>query len=437
MKIITYFIFIYLLSFPVFGIQQLIVSDILNVALNNNLEIKIAKNKHKIAEARTNLAWSTIFPKIGLESSIIRQENYYSNQYNNGAAINSYYSVMGSFNQTLFSTEALTAIGSSKLRLDAANSLLEDTSAKIYYKVLTAYLSIIKLQKNLSILVDSKMQLKKILNQIKELRNNGLATEIDVLRTKSNLSRIDVSIVNIKNEIDIMYNNLELLINSPLKTRKLDFTIVEQLYSNDILPNTTSADIVLAKRKDYQYLLYTSKLLKANIDINKNKGLPILVAFGKAGFVSKESFDFKAAGLRNSLDWNMVVKLSWNFWDFGETSAKTEEARQNYLIKINELELLRKNIQNELTNNYLHIKASKAKISSLKKEELTNRKAFNLMRSRYYLGEVTNLELIDAQNKLSKTKSELINAKVDYVIEIVSWLYNTGKLTDYFNKGES
>ena len=64
-----------------------------------------------------------------------------------------------------------------------------------------------------------------------------------------------------------------------------------------------------------------------------------------------------------------------------------------------------------------------------------NEDAFKLMNSRYNLGEVTNLELIDAHNQLLTARKKLVQAKIEYATQIVKWLKATGQLLPYFEKG--
>ena len=71
----------------------------------------------------------------------------------------------------------------------------------------------------------------------------------------------------------------------------------------------------------------------------------------------------------------------------------------------------------------------------MQEEEKLDIDVFNLINSRYHLGEVTNLELIDAQTQLSNVRGRLVGAKIDYAQNVVQWLKATGQLSQFFKKG--
>ena len=92
-------------------------------------------------------------------------------------------------------------------------------------------------------------------------------------------------------------------------------------------------------------------------------------------------------------------------------------------------------IDTELYNISLNIAANKEKVKSLQEEEQVDIETYNLVNARYTVGEVTHLELIDAQNTLSDVRSRLVGARIDVVLELLKWLKATGKLNEFINKG--
>ncbi|MEK6558035.1 MAG: TolC family protein, partial [Candidatus Margulisiibacteriota bacterium] len=80
---------------------------------------------------------------------------------------------------------------------------------------------------------------------------------------------------------------------------------------------------------------------------------------------------------------------------------------------------------------------SKEKIDAITEEVTVNEDAFKLMNSRYNLGDVTNLELLDAHNQLLNARKNLVEAKIDCANQILRYLRATGQLLSYFKKGVS
>ncbi|MDD5455749.1 MAG: TolC family protein [Candidatus Margulisbacteria bacterium] len=427
---------------------------VINLANQNNLQIQIARDKYNIARAQTNQAWSTVFPKFSIAAGYNKIDSYQNRLSNTafssfGAAfanvpsinmsafgslsalnVNDIYSAKASVSQIIFNGNVMPAIIASDYGLKAAQAQLDFTKEEVYSNIFSLYLTIIQLEKNIEVLEDTKKQFDQILNKAVELQKNGLATQMDVLRSKSGLASIKVSLINLKNNLDTLYNNLELLLNTKLAVRKLDSSIINDLYQANNYPVDADLNKVINERSDYLQFENTLKLLQTNIDIQRGNYWPTVMLVGSYGYQNSTGFSFNDA----NRDWSYGINGNWNVFDFGTTQSKVDEAQANYEIISKQQEQMKKSIDNELTNNLHGIKAAKAKIESIEEEEKVNIEATNFTRSRYNLGDVTNLELIDAHNQLLNARSKLIEAKVEYALQVIKWLKSIGQLARYVEK---
>jgi outer membrane protein TolC len=80
------------------------------------------------------------------------------------------------------------------------------------------------------------------------------------------------------------------------------------------------------------------------------------------------------------------------------------------------------------------LKATFEKIDAIGEEVQANADAYELMNSRYLLGEVTNLELIDAHNQYLTAKKKLVEAKIEYAGLALKWMRSTGTFLSYIQK---
>ncbi len=434
--------------------QAVSIQNVVDLAAKNNLQINISQHKLNIAQAQTDGAWSSIFPKISLSSGVNRMESYSAKLSSasfagfgaafanvpsiNMAALSStamspmqdYYSAKASVSLVLYNQAAYAAIGVNKDGLAAAKNEYANTLEETNFNVSKLFLNILQMEKQLDNLNESKQQMLQLLDKIQQLKKNGLATQIDVLRTKASVSSLQVNIITVSNNIEIMYGSLEMLLNSPLAVRKLDMDIVNKLYEEKINFDY-SLENVLNNRFDYNQLLATIELLQANISIQESNRLPTLMAVGSYGYQGTNGFNFGDV----NKDWSYGINGNWNIFDSGATGSKVKEAKENYEILASQAQLLKKSVANELNNDVLGFKSAKAKVASTEEELQVNEEAYLLMNSRYTLGEVTNLELIDAHNQLLSAKNKLISAKIEYSVQVLKWLKDNGQLTKYYNKG--
>ena len=397
--------------------------DILDDAERNNISIQIYKHKFNIANAQTKQAWSTVFPKFSFDAGANRMQSAV-------VPLANYYSASIGLSQILFNGSVFPAITASDYGLQAAKADLAATKETVYYNVVNLYFSIIQFEEQLDVIKDSKDQLQRILNQTYELNKNGLATEIDVLRTKASLSGVNATVISMANAKETMKNNLEMLLNKELTGERFDSSIITKLYESGIIDNGIGIEDVLKKRQDYQQLKNITALMKTNIDIQSGGYLPSLVLVANYGYQGTNGFNFND----NNKDWLLGVNGNWNVFDFGTNQAKIDEAMENYKIMDRQVAQLKLAIEKELVGINLNIKSAKAKIEAVKLEEKSNNDVFNMVNSRYHLGEVTHLELMDAQNSLSRARGKFVEAKIEYAMNVLQWLKATGKILNYFEK---
>ena len=439
----------------VFAETPIPVMDLIKLAHQNSLQIQIAQNKLGVVKAQTDQAWSTIWPKLSLSGGYNRMDSYSAraagssfglfgavlsvvpsvnlsplNAMAGMSTIGDYYSAKLSLSQILWNGSALTAIGVSDYGLAGAKAQYSAAKEDTYLGVLNLAFSIIQTEKNLDVMNESKKQLQGLYNKVIELQKNGLATRIDVLRTKASLAGMNVSIIALQNALQGMFNTLEMLVNAPLPSRTLDGQIIETLYKTFPVPSKVEVNAVLEKRYDYLQLLNTSKLMDATVDIARWSGLPSIMFVGSYGYQGVNGFNFNDS----NRDWMVGVNANWSFLDFGTTEGKISESDHAAQQMRQQLEQFKKAIANDLDSLQLSLKATYDKIDAIGEEVVANADAFELMNSRYVLGEVTNLELIDAHTQFLTAKKKLVEAKIEYAGLALKWMKANGTLLAYIKK---
>ena len=436
----------------IFGVMSfaensvLTVPDLLNLADQNSIQLQVAQSKVNLANAQYVEAFTAILPKFSANGGYTKMDSYatrlqmqeFALMLNNPAIANmsseaEYWSAYGKVTQLLFNGNVLPAIQGGTYGLQAAQQGLASTREDVYFSIVKMYLATIQIDKQLEVQKESKDQLEKILARVIEMKNNGLATQIDVLRTQASVSGIKVAITNLLSAKDIMLSNLEMLVAGSFQGKSLDSQIVDRLYSDSVYNPSMSVDAVLPNRPDYSQLQATKLLMNSVIDLQAGSWLPTLVAYAQYGYEGTDGFRFDSS----NRDWMYGINGSWSVFDFGTTGAKIDQAKANASMVDQQIEATRRGVVNDLKTIALNIKAARANIDALKEEEQLDVDTFNLINSRYHLGELTNLELIDAQNQLLNVRGRLVGAKIDYAQNVVLWLKATGQLSTYFKKGVS
>lgn len=405
-------------------------TQLLKITSQNNLSIQMAQQKVKVAEAQLAQAWSAVFPKITLEAGANRLDGPQTRLAGIGMA--DYYSAKAGVNQLVFNGSVGPAIVASDYLLKGANAELQTSKEEVFFNVIKIYLTLIQLKEQKQVLQDSLDSLNKLLNKVQQMQISGLVTKTDVLRTKSGISAMKVGMINLQNTIDILRSNLNMLVNSDVGSLVIDEADIDKLYNTVTYNPVLKCSDILENRGDYRQLDNTASLLKTAVDINSGAWFPTIVIVANSGYSGMNNgFNFSD----NDREWMYGINGSWSFFDFGQTGAKIDEAKANYKRMEQQLEQFKLAIDTELYNISLNISANKEKVKSLQEEEQVDIETYNLVNARYTVGEVTHLELIDAQNTLADVRSRLVSARIDVVLELLKWLKATGKLNEFINKG--
>lgn len=405
-------------------------TQLLKIASQNNLSIQMAQQKVKVAEAQLSQAWSAVFPKFTIDAGANRIDSAQTRVLFGSSA--DYYSAKAGLSQLLFNGSVGPAIVASDYLLKGAYAEMQTSKEDVFFNVIKIYLTLIQLQEQKQVLSDSLDSLNKLLNKVQQMQISGLVTKTDVLRTKSGISAMKVGMINLQNTIDILRSNLNMLVNSDVSGLVIDEGDIAKLYNTVTYDPALKCSNVLENRGDYRQLDNTASLLKTAVDINSGAWFPTFVFVANSGYSrANNGFNFTGA----DRDWMYGLNGSWSIFDFGQTGAKIDEAKANYKRIQQQLEQVKLAIDTELYNISLNISANKEKVKSLQEEELVDIETYNLVNARYTVGEVTHLELIDAQNTLADVRSRLVSARIDVVLELLKWLKATGKLNEFINKG--
>ena len=290
---------------------------------------------------------------------------------------------------------------------------------KIYYQ-----LSASKTQLNI---LDANIErLNKLAHDAEIMYQNGFAEKLDVDKVSVQLNNLQTEKLKANNSVAIGYMGLKMLMGMPVKdSLVLTDVINEQNLTGDVLVEN---DFQYNIRKDFQYLNTVKKMNEFNVKRYQLSYLPTVSISGAYSKNAQRSkFDFFESG-----DWfaTSLVSLNINLPIFNgfATDAKVKRTKIELKQVENQIEALKNNIDNEITQAKLNYMSSVATVQFQKKNMSLAETVYAQTKKKFETGTGSNTEISAAQADLVSAQNNYMNALYSALIAKVDLLKATGKL---------
>lgn len=417
-------------SFQTLVSQQVLTLDnAIQTALQNNLNIKIAKNNALISENNAIPANAGLIPNLVLTSGGTYQRNDSrsedirgeitegGNIFRGNAAIGFdyvFFDGMGKTN-TFKKLKKQTDLASLNLQFNIENEILN---------VISQYYETVLLAEQVDIALKSLELSSNRLQRVQTKREFATATLIEELNTQVNYNEDSLNLAN----ATINYKNSKTRLNTLLgRSADTQFEVEPELRtfsfpSYDSLKDEALSQNILIKLSEQNI-----DIAEYDLKISKSVLYPQISANANYGFNGVNSeIGFQA---RNKT-WGFLggMTMSYNIFDGGRRKANIENARLNILNtelekKQVELDILQ-NLDN-VYNNFLYFNDI-AKIQQ--RNVATATINYNRTEEQFKLGKVTGVEIREAQLNLVRAESMLLSAQYNAQIAGYALLQTIGQL---------
>lgn len=406
----------YLLSavFPAKAQDSLMTArEAVDIALQNNLRIQIAKTDQDIARINNNWGnagkWPTVTAGIGNTEALTNLNQKFSNgsEIIRNGVTNNILSANVSANWRIYNGMRVRATKERFEELERISDLqLKQEIVRLTYDVLIAYYNLVRL--NLQIRATAAIiDLSKEREKIAETRFNvGSAAKTDLLQASIDLNTQQVNLTNIRQQIRVSRSVLNNLLkrepDAPLAV--LDTAFGQQLVDlEDFKKRTESQNfqLMLAQR-DRAVLLQDRRIINAQrlpvLSLNSNTSFNRNKATG-GFFLTNQTYG-------PNIGVNLAVPIFNN--NVTRTQLKVNELQQQQQQL--QYDLLKTEIRRDLQVAYDEYKNALA-VSELEKENVKLAKENNFISTeRFRKLQSNSIELRQAQLSLIEAQDRYINA---------------------------
>ncbi|MCX7879691.1 MAG: TolC family protein [Ignavibacteria bacterium] len=442
-KVLFFLIF---LSFSVFSqekgnIKTYSLKECLDIALQNNPQIKIAETSISVAGAEITSAFGNFLPSVNFSLGYTRQLNQQEvpkiniggqtlqvgkiepNSYNMGLSVS--YDLFDGFRREAYYSQA-------KDKMNSAFSDFTKVTKDVTLNVIKAYANLVR---NKKILESRKQDFeigKKDLERIRSLYEVGSIPFTNVLSQEAELTNKEIQIITAENEVknskayllSLMGVAPELSIDVIDSDLPEDFTDEEIKKFRELFSNFDKiVDKAFANRLEIISLNQQIEAGKAALTIARATYFPTLSTYGGWSWANSEFNKFSELG-RSYIGLSLRIPIFENF----RTNYQIELARAQ-LIQLDMQKLqVEQTIRREIITSLNNLESAEKQLIATRRSLEYAEKNFQNISEKYRLGSVSSIDYYYANNLFINSKINHINAVIGYYIAQKEILYATGQL---------
>lgn len=380
----------------------------IELALKNNNAVQLAKAKLQEASAGKGAALGSFLPQISASGTYYRMTPNKFGDIELGSADN--YTLRGTAQQTFLTWgKLINAYRIAGLSFNIEQEAFRQAQAQTKVQATEGFYGALLARKMEELMKESYDQLKRHVNQVQALYDNGLARKLDLMRAKVGLTNMQVQLSQIENGSKLalasLLTTLGLKPETPIAlSGDLEFSPWNVDYNQAL-------DAAWTKRPELLQLRKTAQIADLATRIALTANLP--TAFAQFNYDYKKPLGFEP---KWGSDWNLTVGLTMpiftgltNWHKLIQAQAQQRQARIGVAMLEDGVRLEIQALVNTLNQEIENIKNQKENVDVAEE-------ALKIAETSYQNGLITNLEYMDTQLALLQSRVSYLNSLTNYKI---------------------
>ena len=438
----------------------------IDYALENNISIKQNALNTQLAEQAMLQSKASALPNLNANAfhnyNFGRTVDPFTNEFATERVLANSFSL--SSNVTLFNGfQTVNTIKQNRLDFLAVKYDVDKTRNDISLAIANNYLQILFSEELVGIANNQLGIIKQQLNRTKKLVEQGALAKGALLDIEAQEAMDELQLVNAENQLELSYLSLIQLLDldsvSDFEIAKPDIDIPEggvligtpgQIYDAaiSIQPQIKSAEykvesslkgLSVSKGGNSPRLSMGGSYGTGYSDARRNitdtlSSYAVPIGYTQSGedvFTPFYNYNYETTPFNKQIDDNINKSFGFNLAIpiFNGLQTRTSISRAKIAVKNAQynLQLQKNQLNKDITQAYADATAAFKKYRATAKTVSALQEAFNYTEQKFNVGMVTSVEYNDAKNKLTKAKSDLLQAKYDYVFKTKVLNFYQGK----------
>lgn len=396
---------------------HLSVQALFDLGVENNLQLAASRLKEQMATERLSTARMALYPdiEVGLKGGVLGQPVVFQNGLSNPTRPDTpdwqqNYAI--DFSQPLYQGGRIKyAIRQADLEKEIASLQTHVSKADLKLVLLEQYLNLFSLYKQCKVLNRNIEESERRLKDIRQMKEEGLITNNDVLRSEMQLTNNRLSLTETQNNIRLVSQRLDILLGQNENLIIFpDTTLLEQVYTTSgydtYLQQAFSADpSMLLLQKQTELAENNVRLIRAE----QRPKLSLTASNTLARPVSRTMAD-----MYNN-NWNIGLSLSYPLSSLYRNKHRMNEARLGIVLSQNAQEQQKQHIQTTVQEALLKHHEAVSRVEALQLSVRQAEENFRIMNNRYLNQLAILTDLLDADNLRLNVELQLTTARTRVV----------------------
>jgi len=395
--------------------QKLTLEEAIATALANHPAIQEFKSRSQAARAQIGVSRANLLPQVTHTSSYYYGTSVPTSSLSVPSGFGQFAGTRGQINDfTIHQFQAnqllydfgktLGQVGQSKALFEAARMDLQNIRQQVVLDAKTAFFGYLAAERAVKVSEENLRLNEELVRQAKGFYDVGVRARIDVTTAEANLYRAQADLITARNNLQIAQVSLQ----TALGLKSWPYTGLS--FQVDTRPKAVNLDEAkekaLSDRPDLARNRYQQEAGKQAVRAARAGYFPTLYAQGLQNTQGKPYGDMRGT-------WSLSLNASVPIFEGLATRYGVQQARENLRATEANAEVLRQDINKQVEQSYLNIRAAAERIRAAAKGQEAARENWDLARGRYNAGVGSIIEVTDAQVKYFNAELTYIRAVYD------------------------
>lgn len=397
---------------------KITIGDALEIALNENLNIKMANSELQRVDYLKQENWNALLPAVNASAQYtnnIMKPVFFSDFFPGGkmevGSTNSY-SITGTLQVPVFSMALYKSIQLSEIEIKSALESARTTKLDLIQQVKNSFYGVVMLEKSIEVLEQSFKNARESADNIRKMYENGMASEYDKIRSDVAARNISPSLTQARNGLELAKMQLKVLMSLNIN---LPVEIVGDFdgYNDQIANYNWNGELNVDENSTLKTMNIQLEKLNKTYELVRSQRLPVLAGFANYQMqMQNEEFKFNKPWANS-----FAVGLSLQVPIFNKLSVSLKEKQTKVGIQKLEYQrdLIRENLSLAVQNSVNEMKRAGVQLVSDKEAVQQAQKGYEISKVRFNTGVGTVLELNDSEVALTRSKLNYNQTLFDFI----------------------
>lgn len=262
---------------------------------------------------------------------------------------------------------------------------------------------------------------EEMIRQAEIRTKTGSSTSFDLLNTQVSQSAVNTQLTELASNLRTLQVQLSVLADMDITEAvpmTEDLEIRQNLLALDDLLKTA-----YAARPEMQLVEKQLSIAQLEESVVRRAFNPSLDLSAAAG--GKNGYPMHLD--RMKLNYEVGVTLSIPLYEGGRRKQSNSLVRSAYNTALFEKELVEKQVKQEVNENFNLLLSDNEKINQLSRQVTLAQQAYEQAKVNYKAGAITNLELLTSSTNLSGSRLQLLQAKINYMVNYYKLQVSVGE----------